>query len=215
MQNSEAEELINQLIIEAKRLYDQKLISGSSGNISFKKDNKIYISATGTNLGKLSSNDIAIVKLNGEVLFNKPSKEIMGHKALYEVHDDVNAVLHIHGEYIAAYTVITEAGNSDFPAVSASVPLKIAENIPMMEYFHPHPINNYEIFLKTAKQSKIFFHQNHGIFIGASSLQEASDIAEVLEANLKIYFLALQTGRKINLLTAQQKNELFTKTFLK
>ncbi len=206
--------LIKELMCFSREAYDLKLVDSFSGNSSVRHGNSIYISATGTCLGRLKKRDIAEVSLDGTHIKHMPSKEIDGHLVLYKNHKDVNAVLHVHGEYIAAYSAIAEPGNDDYPAMCTAPAWAITDKIPVMEYFHPCLNDNYERFLKIGRGSTIFIQQNHGIFIGAKSMKQAVFIAEILEENFKVYFIALSSGKHVKVLTQAQKTELFTRSYL-
>ncbi len=204
------------LINTCKELYDLRLVNSTSGNVSFINQNVIYITSTGTNLGRVKYEDIAEVDVGtGEKIFNEPSKEIDGHMAIYRQHKDVNAVVHVHGNYISAYTCIAEPEGDYYPVMYSAPAMKISDRIFTMEYFHPYLPDNYQRFEKIAKHHKIFFHQNHGIFIGAKSLEDAKNKAEILEENLRIYFTLKSLNIKFNELSQEEKTELFTKSYIK
>ena len=66
-----------QEIIDAgKWVMEKNLTWGTSGNISVREGERIYVTASGTVLGDLHEEDITVVDLEGKILEGKkPSKE--------------------------------------------------------------------------------------------------------------------------------------------
>ena len=58
----------------AHSLFERGKASGSSANMSFKHNEKIYITASGTCFGTLKETDFAVISVEGKVLSGKPSK---------------------------------------------------------------------------------------------------------------------------------------------
>ena len=92
---------VKDIIEVGKNLYNQKLVSGKSGNISIrvKRDGTDIIAITPTlrSLGDLNEEDIVLVDLNGNLLTSgTPSSELNLHLEVYKVRDDVNAIVHTH-----------------------------------------------------------------------------------------------------------------------
>ena len=79
----------------AKALFQHRIITGTTGNISFLHNKKMYITKSGSCLGKLDMDSFAITDLNGNILFNKPSKEYIMHLALYNSNEIIYAFLTI------------------------------------------------------------------------------------------------------------------------
>jgi L-fuculose-phosphate aldolase len=201
-------DLCDELIYECKRAYDIGLVTSTSGNASFIYQDRIYITASGTNLSRLTQEDLAVTSMDGEVIAGLPSKELSAHRAIYNHNPDVKSVFHLHGEYIAAYTCISEAGNDDYPAIGSATPLKVSDKIPMLPYNYTNIKGDYELYEEGAKQSSIFMQCNHGVFIGSDTCKESVEKAINLETNMKVYMLALSTGLKVNVLSPEDKSVL-------
>lgn len=82
----------------AKSYFDRGMGSGTTGNLSFMHDGKIYITASGTCFGFLTPDDFAVVPSDSSDL--KPSKELSLHEMVYEKliaksHHE-GAVIHTH-----------------------------------------------------------------------------------------------------------------------
>jgi 3-dehydro-4-phosphotetronate decarboxylase len=189
------------------------LVSGTSGNASFVWDDLVYITATGTNLDRLETADFAVVTRSGEIVEGVPSKELSAHRAIYNMHDDVTCVFHLHGEYIAAYTCIGEPGNGDYPAIGAATPLKVSDHIPLLPYSHTNMKGDYDLFLEAARLTPVFCQANHGAFIGAATASEALAMAVNLETNMRVWFIAASSGRHVSVLSADDKATLHNRAY--
>ena len=83
----------------AKALFQHRIITGTTGNISFLHNKQMYNTKSGSCLGKLDMDSFAITDLNGNILFNKPSKEYIMHLALYNSNETYKAIIHTHSFY--------------------------------------------------------------------------------------------------------------------
>jgi L-fuculose-phosphate aldolase len=96
-------------IIEAgSDIFKGGLVKGRAGNISLRlPENRVLISHTGSCLGNLANEGLAVINLQGELLEGerKPSTELKAHLAVYLTRPDVGAIVHTHSTYasVAAY----------------------------------------------------------------------------------------------------------------
>ena len=67
----------------AKALFQHRIITGTTGNISFLHNKKMYITKSGSCLGKLDMDSFAITDLNGNILFNTPYMKLKNEKLKY------------------------------------------------------------------------------------------------------------------------------------
>lgn len=92
---SELKNKIEAALWSAHNLFSKGLVNGSSGNMSFLDEDKMYITASGSCFGRLSEDDFAILDLDGNILEGKPSKEYPIHLALYQSNNN-QAIIHTH-----------------------------------------------------------------------------------------------------------------------
>ena len=89
----------------AKSLFERGKTSGSSANLSFRHENDIYITGSGTCFGRLEETSFARVSLEGTHLEGmNPSKEFPLHQMCYKKSPDIQAVIHTHSFYCLLYT---------------------------------------------------------------------------------------------------------------
>jgi len=86
------------------KLYDRKYIVGSGGNVSIRKENLIYTTPTGSILGFLKEDNVAVVDIDGNVIKGAPTSEIKMHLGIYKKRKDVNAIVHTHSIYSTAFS---------------------------------------------------------------------------------------------------------------
>jgi L-fuculose-phosphate aldolase len=104
----EAPETVNdpriaELIRVGKLLADKGFCPENSGNMSFRAAKGFVITAAGSKLGELTSNDFVLVKkvdLARKAVFCagkvQPSSEAMMHQMIYDARHDIDVILHAH-----------------------------------------------------------------------------------------------------------------------
>ena len=98
------EEKIKEALWCAHKLFDRGLVRGSTGNISFFHEGRMYISRSGSSFGRLEGTDFAVVSQDGEILEGKPSKEYPLHLIFYRKTPEIRAVIHTHSLYSTAFS---------------------------------------------------------------------------------------------------------------
>jgi len=180
-----------------KLLYDKDLTSATSGNISIRSGNKVYITATGTALGFLTEKDVVEIDIDGKE-FNsneKASSEKFMHLAIYKLRPDLNAIIHCHSPFTTAFAACRK---------ELSAPI-IAENV---LYFGKIPVADYGMPSSqklTDNTSKLFTEYeailmaNHGIVTAGKTLQKAFFKLETAETYAKTYVYSKIIGGQISL----------------
>ncbi|MBQ2644423.1 class II aldolase/adducin family protein [bacterium] len=173
-------------IIELGRLlYQKDLTSATSGNISYRSGNKVYITATGTALGFLDENNIVEIDMEGKE-FNsqeKASSEKFMHLAIYKIRKDIKAIIHCHAPFTTAFAACRK---------ELSAPI-IAENIlyfgkiPVAEYGMPSSKKLTENTSKLFQEYDTVLMANHGIVVGGDDLMNAFFKLETAETYAKTY----------------------------
>ena len=182
----------NEILYWSKRLYQKGMSPATSGNISVKAKNGFYISASGTCLNDMDENDIVLVDYNGNVLEGnkKPSSEKIMHSSIYTQRDDINAIIHCHCPVISAFAVagisIEKPILPDFVVLFGSVPI--------IPYFCPSSNELADTVGDYFKDSSAVLMKNHGVVVGADTLQNAFYKLESLRAYCETYFGAEVLG---------------------
>ena len=182
----------NDILYWSKRLYQKGMSPATSGNISVKTSKGILISASGTCLNDMDENDIILIDYNGTVLAGnkKPSSEKIMHSAIYTQRDDINAIIHCHCPVITAFAV---AGVEIKKPILPDFAL-IYESIPLVPYYCPSSIELADAVGKYFENNNVVLLKNHGVVVGANTLQNAFYQLESIRAYCETYFGAEVLG---------------------
>ncbi len=181
--NNEA--AIENVIIQAgKRLHSAGLIASSDGNISVRKNNRIYITPSGVNKGFLKKNDIVSVPVeivSIEDITPKPSIEFFMHKAVYEGRSDINAVIHVHSPFSTVF-----AARGILPDYSTLLETKLLPKADIVAEFEPGSIELADAVGKSAKEYDLILLKRHGLVAMGADMDIALNNIERFEFLCKI-----------------------------
>ncbi|WP_423792671.1 L-fuculose phosphate aldolase [Methanocaldococcus indicus] len=173
---------INEFIKICQLLYNRKYVVGSGGNVSIKIDDKVYITPTGSILGLLKEEDIAIVDLNGNVIKGKPSSEINMHLEIYRNKKNINAIIHTHSLISTFLSII----NKDIELLTPEGKIFL-KKIGYVDYY---PAGSLELAKAVSKKDEeVLILKNHGVVCLGKDLKEAYVKVEVLEELAKLNIL--------------------------
>ncbi len=182
----------NDILYWSKRLYQKGMSPAKSGNISLKTKDGILISASGVCLNDMDENDIVLIDYDGNVIEgNKnPSSEKIMHSAIYTQRNDINAIIHCHCPIISAFAV------NGTPIKKPILPdfALMYDEIPLVPYFCPSSVELADIVGDYFEDYNVVLLQNHGIVLGADSLQNAFYELEAIRSYVEIYFGAEVLG---------------------
>jgi len=196
----------NNIIKIGERLYNGGFTSGISGNISFRQNGQIFITATGTCLGELSEEKIIILDEEGNQILNqvqndscnniKPSSECMMHVEIYKARPEINAIIHAHPPYCTALAV---SGEAKFPAILAEPVVLFGENIPVVKYETPSTLELAKSVAKFFEENDAVFMANHGATVCGHDLKETFYKLETLEFYSRVYLFSGLMGKRSEL----------------
>lgn len=171
----------------AHSLFERGKTSGSSANMSFLHDGKIYISASGTCFGTLTEEDFAVVAFDGTPLNEKnASKELTLHKYYYEKDPKVQAVIHTHGPYAVLWSCRKFEKHTDIiPEYTPYLRMKVG-SIGLVPYGKPGSDALFDAFKESLPNGDAYLLKNHGGIVGGKSVMDAFYGIEELEESAKI-----------------------------
>lgn len=112
--DKELEQKLEDAVWAARSLFERGKTSGSSANMSFYHEGKIYVSASGTCFGTLTKEDFSVLLPDGtHISGRKPSKEWPLHLSLYEKSENVKAVIHTHSPYSILWSFVPDLNETD------------------------------------------------------------------------------------------------------
>lgn len=186
-------EIRRQIVAFGKKLYDQRLVAATDGNISVKmKTDKIIMTPGGSCLGTLDFNHMVHLNNRGETASGDlaPSSELPLHIGVYYERPDVNAVIHAHPPIATAFTVTGEK----FAIESLPEAILLFGEIPMAPYATPTTSEGADSLRGLVKNHNAVLLDHHGAVTVGETLEEAFCRMEKLEQIAYILFCARQLG---------------------
>ncbi|TCW08549.1 ribulose-5-phosphate 4-epimerase/fuculose-1-phosphate aldolase [Raoultella sp. BIGb0138] len=182
--------LRDQMVAIARSFFQRGYATGSAGNLSvLLDDGTILATPTGSCLGDLSPETLSHVNMDGVLLSgDKPSKEVGFHLMLYRNNPQCRAVVHLHCHYLTAISCLqgVDPGNT-LPACTPYVVMRVGE-VPLAPYFRPGDPEIGHWLAHRAMKHKAFLLANHGPVVTGSSLRDAADNLEEMEASARLFF---------------------------
>ncbi|MCO7121763.1 class II aldolase/adducin family protein [Ihubacter massiliensis] len=177
----EKREAKKQVIQAGKELSKSGLIARTWGNVSCRVDDETFvITASGRNYLTLTEEEVVEVKMSdlsyeGDI---KPSSEKRIHRAIYQLKDDAQFVIHTHQENASA---ISAMGVSEIELNQACE--GIGERVICAEYGLPgtETLCANTVKAVSASDGKAVILKHHGAVIYGSSYEEAFRTAHNLE----------------------------------
>lgn len=181
------DETKEQAVWVAHSLFDRNKVNGSSANLSFRYDDKIYITASGTCFGTLKVSDFAIIDMNGNNISSlKPSKELPIHLYLYQESTNIGAVLHTHSIYSVLWSFLTAENEMDCIPNYTPYLKMIVGTVGLIPYEKPGSQELFHAFHDRIRWSNAYLLRQHGPVVPGKNIMDAFYGLEELEESAKI-----------------------------
>ena len=173
-----------------RRVWQRRLTSGSSGNISVRLgDGNLIVTPAGKSLERLTPGDLVCVDAEGNVRDRgTPTSELPLHLAAYRVRPDIRCVVHTH----PTFSVVWSRTGSIFPRDTVGAMESLAACA-----WTPYRKNGTEELAAVcaeefAKGADVVVMERHGVSAVATSLEEAFVQTDSCEEAARIaYFSAI------------------------
>ncbi|MFN8398508.1 MAG: class II aldolase/adducin family protein [Anaerolineales bacterium] len=201
------------LIVEtAHELVRKGFLMATGGNLSLrvKGQNAFAITPSNYDYMKMTPEDVCILDFDLNMLEGhlKPSVESAMHGAVYQVREDVNAIVHTHQVYTSALTLI----KSPIPALFDEQARFLGRSVEIIPYA---PSGTGMLKSTVAKHVKnhnnAFMMQNHGALVFGHDMERAVHNVEILEKCAMAYLLAICTEKKISKIPLAVREIAFAK----
>jgi L-fuculose-phosphate aldolase len=185
----------------ARRLAQEGLVLGSSGNVSLRVGDQVLVTPTGFALGTLEPVDVAVVELDGRALpgSTTPTSEIDLHLGAM-VRYAAGAVVHTHSPAATALACVVE----EVPVVHYGM-LALGGAVPVAPY---HTFGTPELaqaVLDALEGRRAALMASHGAVVLAGDVEEAVELALLLEWACDLYWRTLAIGAPRVLDEAEQQ----------
>lgn len=196
-------ELKTEVLALSLRCYDDKLMAGTSGNLSaLSDDGKIVITPGSVDYSGMTTDDIMVIETDGTILEgpHKPSSEWRLHAEIYKSMTNVKAVVHTHSPYATSFAVIGE----NIPAILNEMIPFLGGDVPVSEYASAGTKEVGENAVKSLQNRNACLMRSHGALAVGENLQQAYIRATYIEDAAKICHMAKCIGKPIILTEEQQ-----------
>jgi len=193
---------IEELCATARGCYARGWVPATSGNFSVRAGDRIWITASGLDKGRLTPEDLLEIDLDGAVLGGKgkPSAETSLHLVIYRERETARAILHVHSIWNTLLSGRCEP--EGFVKLSGYELLKGLSGVQTHEHGERVPIiANTQEYASLAEKLKKVSQENaaahgvllsrHGLYTWGESVAEARRHLEALE------FLFEVEGRRL------------------
>jgi len=185
----------------ARRLAEERLVVGTSGNVSLRAGDYALVTPTGAPLATVQAADIAVVELDGRALpgSRAPTSEIDLHLGAM-IRFGAGAVVHTHSPAATALACVVE----EVPVVHYTM-LALGGAVPVAPYHTFGTPELAEAVLDTLEGRRAALMASHGAVVFAGDLEEAVELALLLEWACDLYCRALGVGSPRILGDAEQQ----------
>jgi ribulose-5-phosphate 4-epimerase/fuculose-1-phosphate aldolase len=191
---------LEQLCDVADNLFERGYAHGSTGNLSVRVGEEVWVTPTGKPLRGLTPGALACLGINGEKLNdNQPSKEHPFHTAIYRQRPGARAVVHLHSTYVVALSCLESfEGDDSLPPLTPYYFMRVAP-LAVLPYFKPGSPDLALAIEGVAAAHHSLLLRNHGLICAGATLSEAGDRAEELEQTARLHFIL--RGERVRPLT--------------
>ena len=205
MTDSNEQQMREALVAAYRQIGDLGLTCQAAGNLSCRIGGGMLISCSGATAKTLTKERVVKVRDNGSWDGElSPSSEWRMHLAIYERHDEANAVVHTHSDYCVAQA----CNNQPLPGFHYMVGFFGGTDVPCVPY-STFGTERLAIDAAEALTDRVAcLLGNHGMICRGGDLDTAIVHAERLEILCKQYLLARRLGEP-DLLTDEQWDEFF------
>lgn len=201
-------QLLHELCDAAASLHARGYATGSTGNLSIRCGEQVWISPTGASLRSLTPDALACLDLAGtRINGNIPSKEYPFHLAAYHAAGSrANAIVHLHSTHAVALSCFESLDPREpLPVFTPYYLMRVAP-LGIVGYFAPGSEELAAAIGRAAAEHDCLLLRNHGAVCLGKTLAEAVDRAEELEETARLFFLL--RGEKTRLLTAAERDQI-------
>lgn len=181
---------------------------GSTGNLSVRLGEQVWITPTGESLRHLKTDQLACIDTTGASLNGaRPSKEYPFHLAAYRAAGErTRAIVHLHSTYSVALSCLENlAGVDPMPPITPYYLMRVSP-LAVLPYFRPGSQDLAAAVEEAAAAHNCMLLRNHGSICLGATLSEAVDRTEELEETAKLFFTL--RGQDVRCLTAEQREEI-------
>lgn len=190
-------DLKKELLTIAKKAYAQKLMAGTSGNMSVCIPEKGYmiITPSGYDYEIMQERDLVIIDLEGNTIegIHKPSSEWRMHAEIYKEVPEIKAVVHTHSPYATSFAVL----HKEIPVILIEMLPFLKGSVEVSPYAKQGSAEVGKNAVPILKRKNACLMANHGALAVGGDIAEAFINSVYLEDAAKIYHMACSVGEPV------------------
>ncbi|AGB37091.1 class II aldolase/adducin family protein [Natronococcus occultus] len=175
-----------------QRMLKDGLTLGTGGNISVRNGNHVAISPSGVPYDEIEPEDVPVVDLEGDHIAgeSKPSSEFRMHTDVIRERPDVGGVVHTHSPYASTFASMGEP----IPASHYLIAF-IGDEVPVAPYETYGTAELATAALETlGEEYNACLLENHGVLAVGETVDEAYEVAMMVEYCAQIHYQAISVG---------------------
>lgn len=197
-----------QVLEAAKKAYHEKLMAGTSGNMSIYCPERklVAITPSSYDYGKMAEQDIVVIDLEGQVLEGRlnPSSEWRMHVELYKHLPHVKAVVHTHSPYATSFAV----NHQEIPVVLIEMVPFLKGRLEVSPYAEQGSTQVGLNAVPILERKNACLLANHGVVAVGATMAQAYINSIYVEDTAKIYHMALSAGTPVVIAGHEEESEI-------
>lgn len=181
-----------------RRLYDKNLTTTSGGNVSLRLGDRVLITPSQLDKGRIKAEEIGVIAIEGENLTPhlKISMESKMHLAIYHNRKDVKAIVHAHPVFATSFAIAGKEIKTNLAGEAWAVLGKTV----LAPYALMGSQNLADNVGAAALKGNCILMENHGVLCVGENLLQAFDRLEVLEAAARMNLITqfLGAGKELS-----------------
>lgn len=195
--NERIEGLKRDVLRIAKKSYEEKMMAGTSGNMSCYDTETGYMAITPSSYdyGIMEEKDIVVIDLEGAVIDGhlNPSSEWRMHAEIYRELPRVKAVVHTHSPYATSFAV----NHQEVPVILIEMVPFIKGSLEVSPYAAQGSAQVGMNAVPILKRKNACLMANHGVLAVGETIDQAYINSVYAEDTAKIYHMALSVGTPV------------------
>jgi ribulose-5-phosphate 4-epimerase/fuculose-1-phosphate aldolase len=201
-----------QVVETAQELVLAGYLMATGGNISMRIPDSDMLAITPSNFDymQMTPDDVCVVDLEASLVEGnaKPSVETGMHAGIYQVRQDVNAIIHTHQVYTSALTLV----QAPIPALFDEQVRFLGRSVDIIPYGPSGTGMLKKVVTKNVRNNhNAYMMQNHGALIFGHDMDRAVHNVAILEKSALAYLLALCSERKVSKIPLAVREIAFAK----
>ena len=197
-------EMKQQVLRTAQKAYQEKLMAGTSGNMSIycPEQGIVAITPSSYDYSKMEEKDIVVIDLDGTVLegWLKPSSEWKMHVEIYRHLPHVKAVVHTHSPYATSFAV----NHQEIPVVLIEMIPFLKGKLEVSAYAEQGSAQVGLNAVPILERKNACLMANHGVVAVGEIIDQAYINSVYVEDTAKIYHMALSAGTPVVIAGAEE-----------